>query len=161
MKVFKTKGLLERNYPEFFLINQMFSDSTQFLSLYCHCLSILQFGMFETMTSAFVDEFPHLLKNRKVLFTAFFCFIEFLLGIPCVMQVTITYLQKKMFNSLVKLNKKFMVMCLTSFTKRRTLFACKQPFSVQHFSVNRKPAQIKKRYLFFYNILQTLSHTIN
>nr|XP_011456838.2 sodium- and chloride-dependent glycine transporter 1 [Crassostrea gigas] len=52
-----------------------------------------QFGMFETMTSAFIDEFPHLLKNRKVLFTAFFCFIEFLLGIPCVMQGGIYVLQ--------------------------------------------------------------------
>ncbi|XP_033743262.1 sodium- and chloride-dependent GABA transporter 1-like [Pecten maximus] len=45
-----------------------------------------QFGMFETMTSAFVDEFPDLLKNRKELFTAFMCFVEFLIGIPCVMQ---------------------------------------------------------------------------
>ncbi|XP_061183688.1 sodium- and chloride-dependent glycine transporter 1-like [Saccostrea echinata] len=52
-----------------------------------------QFGMFETMTSAFVDEFPHLLKNRKVLFTAFFCFIEFLLGIPCIMEGGIYVLQ--------------------------------------------------------------------
>nr|XP_022326232.1 sodium- and chloride-dependent glycine transporter 1-like isoform X1 [Crassostrea virginica] len=52
-----------------------------------------QFGMFETMTSAFVDEFPELLKNRKVLFTAFFCFIEFLLGIPCVTQGGIYVLQ--------------------------------------------------------------------
>ena len=47
--------------------------------------------MFETMTSAFVDEFPELLKNRKMLFTALFCFIEFLLGIPCIMQVRIVY----------------------------------------------------------------------
>ncbi|XP_022325413.2 sodium- and chloride-dependent glycine transporter 1-like [Crassostrea virginica] len=52
-----------------------------------------QFGMFETMTSAFVDEFPGLLKNRKMLFTAFFCFIEFLLGIPCIMQGGIYVLQ--------------------------------------------------------------------
>ncbi|XP_062570938.1 sodium- and chloride-dependent glycine transporter 1-like [Saccostrea cucullata] len=52
-----------------------------------------QFGMFETMTSAFVDEFPGLLKNRKVLFTAFFCFIEFLLGIPCIMEGGIYVLQ--------------------------------------------------------------------
>nr|XP_022326231.1 sodium- and chloride-dependent glycine transporter 1-like [Crassostrea virginica] len=52
-----------------------------------------QFGMFETMTSAFVDEFPGLLKNRKMLFTALFCFIEFLLGIPCIMQGGIYVLQ--------------------------------------------------------------------
>ena len=42
--------------------------------------------MFETMTSAFVDEFPGFLKNKKVRFTAFVCFIEFLLGIPCVLE---------------------------------------------------------------------------
>ena len=47
----------------------------------------LQFGMFETMTSAFVDEFPELLRDRKVLFTAVMCFIEFLLGIPFVTRV--------------------------------------------------------------------------
>lgn len=47
----------------------------------------VQFGMFETMTSAFIDEFPHLLKNKKVAFTAFMCFVEFVLGIPCVFQV--------------------------------------------------------------------------
>ncbi|OWF47646.1 Sodium- and chloride-dependent glycine transporter 2 [Mizuhopecten yessoensis] len=52
-----------------------------------------QFGMFETMTSAFVDEFPDLLKNRKALFTAFMCFIEFLLGVPCVMQGGVYVLQ--------------------------------------------------------------------
>ncbi|KAL8617159.1 hypothetical protein ACOMHN_014329 [Nucella lapillus] len=52
-----------------------------------------QFGMFETMTSAFIDEFPHLLKNKKVLFTAIMCFIEFLLGIPCIFQGGIYVLQ--------------------------------------------------------------------
>ncbi|XP_048777264.1 sodium- and chloride-dependent glycine transporter 1 [Ostrea edulis] len=52
-----------------------------------------QFGMFETMTSAFIDEFPTLLRKRKVLFTAFLCFIEFLLGIPCIMQGGIYVLQ--------------------------------------------------------------------
>ncbi|XP_076446150.1 sodium-dependent proline transporter-like isoform X2 [Babylonia areolata] len=52
-----------------------------------------QFGMFETMTSAFIDEFPHLLKNKKVLFTAIMCFIEFVLGIPCVFQGGIYVLQ--------------------------------------------------------------------
>ena len=43
--------------------------------------------MFETMTSAFIDEFPSYLQNKKVLFTAAMCFVEFLLGIPCIMQV--------------------------------------------------------------------------
>ncbi|XP_012934684.1 sodium- and chloride-dependent glycine transporter 1 [Aplysia californica] len=45
-----------------------------------------QFGMFETMTSAFIDEYPQLLRKKKILFTAFMCFIEFVLGIPIVFQ---------------------------------------------------------------------------
>ncbi|KAK2168558.1 hypothetical protein LSH36_16g14023 [Paralvinella palmiformis] len=45
-----------------------------------------QFGMFETMTSGFVDEFPKFLKGRKMQFTALMCFAEFLLGIPIVTQ---------------------------------------------------------------------------
>ncbi|XP_076447177.1 sodium-dependent proline transporter-like [Babylonia areolata] len=45
-----------------------------------------QFGMFETMTSAFIDEFPHVLKDQKIVFTAFMCFVEFVFGIPCVYQ---------------------------------------------------------------------------
>ena len=47
------------------------------------------------MTSAFIDEFPHLLRNKKVLFTAGMCFVEFVLGIPCVFQVirTLLFLQ--------------------------------------------------------------------
>ncbi|OWF45691.1 Sodium- and chloride-dependent glycine transporter 2 [Mizuhopecten yessoensis] len=49
--------------------------------------------MVETITSAFVDEFPDLLANRKVLFTAIMCFIEFLLGVPCVMQGGVYILQ--------------------------------------------------------------------
>ncbi|RUS72413.1 hypothetical protein EGW08_019831, partial [Elysia chlorotica] len=32
-----------------------------------------QFGMFETMTSAFVDEYPKLLRKHKLAFTAFMC----------------------------------------------------------------------------------------
>lgn len=47
----------------------------------------VQFGMFETMTTAFVDEFPEYLRQKKMLFTAGICFIEFLLGIPFVTQV--------------------------------------------------------------------------
>jgi len=49
--------------------------------------------MFETMTSAFVDEFPHLLRKRKILLTAVLCFIEFLLGIPCITNGGIYVLQ--------------------------------------------------------------------
>ncbi|GFN78067.1 sodium- and chloride-dependent glycine transporter 1-like [Plakobranchus ocellatus] len=45
-----------------------------------------QFGMFETMTSAFIDEYPLLLRHKKVQFTAFMCVIEFLLGIPMIFQ---------------------------------------------------------------------------
>ncbi|XP_029653870.1 sodium- and chloride-dependent glycine transporter 1 [Octopus sinensis] len=52
-----------------------------------------QFGMFETMTSAFIDEFPELLAKRKVLFTAAICFVEFLCGIPFVTQGGIYLLQ--------------------------------------------------------------------
>ncbi|XP_064608852.1 sodium- and chloride-dependent glycine transporter 1-like isoform X2 [Liolophura sinensis] len=52
-----------------------------------------QFGMFETMTSAFVDEFPQYLKGKKTLFTALLCFIEFLLGIPCITQGGVYVLQ--------------------------------------------------------------------
>lgn len=52
-----------------------------------------QFGMFETMTSAFMDEFPELLRKKKVLFTAVVCFIEFLLGIPFVTEGGIYLLQ--------------------------------------------------------------------
>ncbi|XP_069142229.1 sodium- and chloride-dependent GABA transporter 1-like [Argopecten irradians] len=76
---------------------------TEFLKTYLikaysfHLLDCLglpcTFGMFETMTSAFVDEFPDLLANRKVLFTAVMCFIEFLLGVPCVMQGGVYILQ--------------------------------------------------------------------
>lgn len=51
----------------------------------------LQFGMFETAVSAFVDEFPSLLKKRKTLFTAFLCFILFLLGLPIVTEVKFWY----------------------------------------------------------------------
>ncbi|KAI0215060.1 Sodium- and chloride-dependent glycine transporter 2 [Lamellibrachia satsuma] len=52
-----------------------------------------QFGMFETMTSAFTDEFPHLFKKRKLLLTAGLCTLEFLLGIPCTMNGGIYFLQ--------------------------------------------------------------------
>ncbi|XP_014672837.1 PREDICTED: sodium- and chloride-dependent glycine transporter 1-like isoform X2 [Priapulus caudatus] len=44
-----------------------------------------QFGMFETLTSAFIDEFPTQLRGKKMLFTAALCIVEFLLGIPCIM----------------------------------------------------------------------------
>lgn len=49
--------------------------------------------MFETMTSAFIDEFPEYLRNRKVLFTAGMCFVEFLLGLPCIFEGGIYWLQ--------------------------------------------------------------------
>lgn len=48
---------------------------------------MFQFGMFETMLSSLIDEFPHLLRGRKTLLTAVTCFVEFLLGIPCICQV--------------------------------------------------------------------------
>lgn len=45
------------------------------------------------MTSAFVDEFPRYLKGRKTLLTAGLCFLAFLMGIPCIMNGGIYYLQ--------------------------------------------------------------------
>lgn len=48
---------------------------------------IFQFAMFETLISAFVDENPKAFENKKMTFTAFMCFVCFLLGIPCVMEV--------------------------------------------------------------------------
>ncbi|GFR91996.1 sodium-and chloride-dependent glycine transporter 2 [Elysia marginata] len=38
------------------------------------------------MTSAFVDEYPRFLRKKKVLFTAFMCFVEFCIGIPMVFE---------------------------------------------------------------------------
>lgn len=43
-----------------------------------------QFGMFETMTSSFIDEFPRLLRKRKLPFTAAMCLVEFLIALPLV-----------------------------------------------------------------------------
>ncbi|KAK2164944.1 hypothetical protein LSH36_57g04098 [Paralvinella palmiformis] len=51
-----------------------------------------QFAMFQTMTSAFTDEFK-VLKGHNIKLTAGLCFLEFLLGIPCVMNGGIYYLQ--------------------------------------------------------------------
>ncbi|XP_064636103.1 sodium- and chloride-dependent glycine transporter 1-like isoform X2 [Lineus longissimus] len=52
-----------------------------------------QFGMFETMTSAIIDAFPHLLKKKKALIVAMLCALEMLLGIPCIFQGGIYVLQ--------------------------------------------------------------------
>ena len=43
--------------------------------------------MFETMTSALIDEFPDYLRPKKMIFHGVLCFIAFLLGIPCVTRV--------------------------------------------------------------------------
>ena len=48
--------------------------------------------MFNTVTSAFIDEFDFL-KSRKILLTATVCVAEFLLGVPCVTRGGIYYLQ--------------------------------------------------------------------
>ncbi|XP_076117759.1 sodium- and chloride-dependent glycine transporter 2-like isoform X2 [Mytilus galloprovincialis] len=45
-----------------------------------------QFGTFETITSALTDEFPKLLRKKKMLVTAGVCFLGFLLDIPLIMQ---------------------------------------------------------------------------
>ncbi|XP_074650330.1 sodium- and chloride-dependent glycine transporter 1-like isoform X2 [Tubulanus polymorphus] len=52
-----------------------------------------QFGMFETMTSAFIDEFPEQLRGKKTMIVAIVCAVEFCLGIPCIMQGGIYVLQ--------------------------------------------------------------------
>lgn len=43
-----------------------------------------QFGMFETLTSAFIDEFPNFLRPKKVLFIGILCAFECLIGISMV-----------------------------------------------------------------------------
>ena len=48
--------------------------------------------MFQTLTSAFIDEFDFL-KSKKLLLTAVLCVVEFLMGIPCITNGGIYYLQ--------------------------------------------------------------------
>lgn len=45
-----------------------------------------QFGMLETCTSGFIDEFPKYLRSHRTLFTAIFCAIQFVVGIPFITQ---------------------------------------------------------------------------
>lgn len=52
-----------------------------------------QFGMFETMLSGFIDEFPQYLRNKKTALTAVTCLAEFLLGLPCICEGGIYVLQ--------------------------------------------------------------------
>uniref|UniRef100_A0A0B6ZDJ3 Transporter n=2 Tax=Arion vulgaris TaxID=1028688 RepID=A0A0B6ZDJ3_9EUPU len=52
-----------------------------------------QFGMFETILSSLMDEFPHLLRRKKVTITAVACFAEFVLGLPCITQGGVYILQ--------------------------------------------------------------------
>ncbi|CAC5408977.1 Sodium- and chloride-dependent neutral and basic amino acid transporter B(0+),Sodium- and chloride-dependent taurine transporter,Sodium-dependent noradrenaline transporter,Sodium-dependent proline transporter,Sodium-and chloride-dependent glycine transporter 1,Creatine transporter,Sodium- and chloride-dependent GABA transporter 3,Sodium- and chloride-dependent betaine transporter,Sodium- and chloride-dependent GABA transporter 2,Sodium-dependent dopamine transporter,Sodium- and chloride-dependent GABA tran len=52
-----------------------------------------QFGTMETVLSALTDEFPKLFRRRKVFLTGAICIIEFILGIPFVMQGGIYALQ--------------------------------------------------------------------
>ncbi|CAI9734865.1 sodium- and chloride-dependent glycine transporter 1-like [Octopus vulgaris] len=52
-----------------------------------------QFGMFETMLSAFMDEYPEYLRGKKTLICAVACFVELLLGLPCITQGGIYVLQ--------------------------------------------------------------------
>ncbi|CAC5374384.1 Sodium- and chloride-dependent neutral and basic amino acid transporter B(0+),Sodium- and chloride-dependent taurine transporter,Sodium-dependent noradrenaline transporter,Sodium-dependent proline transporter,Sodium-and chloride-dependent glycine transporter 1,Sodium-dependent neutral amino acid transporter SLC6A17,Sodium- and chloride-dependent GABA transporter ine,Sodium- and chloride-dependent GABA transporter 3,Sodium- and chloride-dependent betaine transporter,Sodium- and chloride-dependent GABA trans len=51
------------------------------------------FGMFETCISSFIDEYPRLLRSKRVLLAAVGCFVEFLLGLPCITQGGIYVLQ--------------------------------------------------------------------
>ncbi|PAA64594.1 hypothetical protein BOX15_Mlig031699g3 [Macrostomum lignano] len=52
-----------------------------------------QFGMFETMISAFTDEFPKRLSNKKILITALLVAVEFGIGVVCVTRGGIFVLQ--------------------------------------------------------------------
>ncbi|ESO88414.1 hypothetical protein LOTGIDRAFT_219163 [Lottia gigantea] len=52
-----------------------------------------QFGMFETMLSGAMDEFPKLFRNRKVIVTLISCFAEFLMGLACITKGGIYVLQ--------------------------------------------------------------------
>lgn len=49
--------------------------------------------MFETCLSAIIDEFPHVLRKRRVLVAVVACTIEFLLGLPLITQGGIYVLQ--------------------------------------------------------------------
>lgn len=49
--------------------------------------------MFETILSGIIDEYPHYLRNKKTIITAIACFVEFLLGMPCITQGGIYVLQ--------------------------------------------------------------------
>jgi len=51
-----------------------------------------QIAMFQTLTSAFIDEFDSL-KKKKLLLTATLCLAEFIMGIPCITHGGIYYLQ--------------------------------------------------------------------
>ena len=44
------------------------------------------------MTAGVIDEYPRLLRSKKVMITAVLCIIQFLLGIPFCMQVILYYL---------------------------------------------------------------------
>ena len=50
--------------------------------------AFFQFGMLETCTSGFIDEFPKYLRNHRTLFTAGVCVFQCVLGIPFVTQVS-------------------------------------------------------------------------
>ncbi|XP_059155826.1 sodium- and chloride-dependent glycine transporter 2-like [Physella acuta] len=52
-----------------------------------------QFGMLETILSGVMDEYPQALRRRKTAITAVACFVEFLLGLPCITQGGIYVLQ--------------------------------------------------------------------
>ncbi|XP_061183571.1 sodium- and chloride-dependent GABA transporter 1-like isoform X1 [Saccostrea echinata] len=52
-----------------------------------------QFGMVETCISAFLDEYPHLLRKKRTLICFLACLFEFLLGLPCITQGGIYVLQ--------------------------------------------------------------------
>ncbi|BFZ24285.1 hypothetical protein BsWGS_27324 [Bradybaena similaris] len=52
-----------------------------------------QFGMFETILSGIIDEFPRLLRNKKTALTTVACLVEFLLGLACITQGGIYVLQ--------------------------------------------------------------------
>ncbi|XP_048773642.1 sodium- and chloride-dependent GABA transporter 1-like isoform X2 [Ostrea edulis] len=52
-----------------------------------------QFGMVETCISAFLDEYPKLLRNKRTQISVIVCLLEFLMGLPCITQGGIYILQ--------------------------------------------------------------------
>jgi hypothetical protein len=47
--------------------------------------------MVETCISAFLDEYPKQLRNKRTLISILVCLVEFLMGLACITQVSDNY----------------------------------------------------------------------